>query len=98
MKKTLLFSLLVAGMLTQEEIINATHQQRNPGGDINNILKGKDNKYFEHIKNLMVNRKQRDRNVPDNLWETIHTTIYNYKERSLQVNVHEGTIYYDYKL
>ncbi len=67
-------------------------------GDINNILKGKDNKYFEHIKNLMVNRKQRDRNVPDNLWETIHTTIYNYKERSLQVNVHEGTIYYDYKL
>ena len=34
--------------------------------------------------------------TPDNLWETIHTTIYNYKERSLQVNVHEGTIYYDY--
>ena len=86
------------GILTKEEIINATHQQRNPGGDINNILKGKDNKYFEHIKNLMVNRKQRDRNAPDNLWETIHTTIYNYKERSLQVNVHEGTIYYDYKL
>ena len=44
MKKTLLFSLLVAGMLTLASCGNAP------------------------------------------------------KERSLQVNVHEGTIYYDYKL
>ncbi len=86
------------GMLTKEEIMNATEEQRNPGGDINKLLKGKDNKYFEHIKNLMQNWKQRDRNTPSSLWETIHTTIYNYKERALQVNVHEGTVYYEYKL
>ena len=74
MKKTLLFSLLVAGMLTLASCGNAPKEE----------TAGK--------HNIQLTK------VPDNLWETIHTTIYNYKEHSLQVNVHEGTIYYDYKL
>ncbi len=86
------------GILTKEEIINATQEQRNPGGDFNKLLKGKDNKYLDYIKDNMQAWKKRDRNKGGNLWETIHTTIYNYKERSLQVNAHEGTIYYEYKL
>ncbi len=85
-------------LLTKEEIIKATEEQRNPGGDINKILKGKDNQYYNHIEDLVKAWGNRDRKVKGNLWETLHTSVYNYKERTLQVNVHEGTLFYEYKL
>ncbi len=84
--------------LTKEEIINATDEQRYPCGDINKLIKGKDNKYVNDIEANIKAWASRDRKVKNNLWETLHTTIYNYADRSLQVNVHEGTIFYEYSI
>lgn len=85
-------------LLTKEEIIKATEEQRNPCGDINKLVKGKDNQYVKHIEEIVKAWGNRDRKAKGNLWETLHTSIYNYEERTLQVNVHEGTLYYEYKL
>ncbi|MCR4565523.1 MAG: hypothetical protein K5651_05470 [Bacteroidales bacterium] len=83
---------------TKEELLAATEDQLNPCGDINKLIKGKDNKYLNSFKEELDTWAHRDRTAKQNIWETLHTSIYDYENRTLQVNVHEGTIFYDYKL
>ncbi len=86
-------------MPTNVELMAATEKEMNPCGDINNLMKGKDNKIFEGVKNAVETWAVRDRNAKQRaIWETLHTAIYDYKNRSLKVNVHEGTVFYEYKL
>ena len=83
---------------SKEELLAATPAQRNPCGDINNLIKGEENKFIESYKNDLDTWAHRDRKAKQNVWETLHTSIYNYADRSLQVNVHEGTIFYEYSI
>ena len=88
----------VSTMPSKKELINLTDEQRNPRGDINKIYKGKDDKFINGCSFAIKEWANRDRKVKCDLWETLHTIIYNYKDRSFQINVHEGSIYYDYSL
>ncbi len=82
----------------REALINATPLQRSPHGDINNLIPGKDNAFINFIKNDQATRAKRNRKEKNNFWESVHTTIYNYAERTIKVTVHEGSDYYEYKL
>ncbi len=85
-------------MPDKKALINITAEQRNPCGDFGKLIKGKDNKFVNACKAGVAAWAKRDRKAPGDLWETLHTVIYNYADRSFQINVHEGTIYYEYKL
>ena len=82
----------------REALINATPLQRSPHGDINNLIPGKDNAFINLVKNELTTRAKRDRKVKNNFWESVHTTIYNYEERTIKIAVHEGSDYREYKL
>jgi hypothetical protein len=82
----------------REALINATPLQRSPHGDINNLIPGKDNAFINLVKNELATRAKRDRKVKNNFWESVHTTIYNYEERTIKIAVHEGSDYREYKL
>ena len=85
-------------LITKEDLINATDKQRSPHGDLNNLIKGKDNCFINGFKETLKSWGNRDRKVKNDLWETLHTSIYNYKTRSLQIGVREGAVYYKYSL
>jgi len=85
-------------LITKEEIINATPQQRSPHGDLNNLIKGKDNKFINGFKETLRQWGNRDRKVKSDLWETLHTSIYNYETRTLQISVREGAVYYTFEI
>ena len=85
-------------LITKEDLINATDKQRSPHGDLNNLIKGKDNCFINGFKETLKSWGNRDRKVKNDLWETLHTSIYNYKTRSLQIGVREGAVYYKYNL
>ncbi len=85
-------------LITKEELINATPSQRSPHGDLNNLIKGKDNRFIEGFKNTLRQWGKRDRKVKSELWETLHTSIYNYETRSLQIGVREGSVYYSFEM
>ena len=82
----------------REALINATPLQRSPHGDINNLIPGKDNVFINFVKNDQATRAKRDRKVKNTFWESVHTTIYNYEERTIKIAVHEGSDYREYKL
>ncbi len=84
--------------ITKEELINATPQQRSPHGDLNNIIKGKDNQFANGFKEVLKTWGKRDRKVKSDLWETIHTSIYDYEKRSMMVGVREGSVYYNFEM
>ncbi len=83
---------------SKEELIAATEEQKNPRGDINKLIKGEGDKFLNYTKESIENWAKRDRKVKSDLWETMHTTIFDYEDRSFQINVHEGTVFYDFKL
>ncbi len=85
-------------LIDKDDLINATEQQRSPHGNLNNLIKGKDNKFINGFKDILKNWGKRDRKVKSDLWETLHTSIYNYETRSLEIGVREGAVYYEYKL
>ena len=85
-------------LITKEDLINATDKQRSPHGDLSNLIKGKDNRFINGFKETLKSWGNRDRKVKNDLWETLHTSIYNYKTRSLQIGVREGAVYYKYSL
>ncbi len=84
--------------ISKEEIINATPEQRSPHGDLNNIIKGKDNQFVNGFKEVMKTWGKRDRKVKSDLWETIHTSIYDYEKRTLTIGVREGSVYYNFEM
>ncbi len=83
---------------SKEYLIAATDAQRNPRGNLENVLRGPDGKTYENIKNDVKLWTKRDRAAGQSLWETIRTNIYDYKNRSFKVIMHEGTDYYEFKL
>lgn len=85
-------------LITKEDLINATDEQRSPHGDLNNLIKGKDNCFINGFKETLRSWGNRDRKVKNTLWESVHTTIYNYEERTIKIAVHEGSDYREYKL
>ena len=92
------YSESMPALITKEDLINATDKQRSPHGDLNNLIKGKDNCFINGFKETLKSWGNRDRKVKNDLWETLHTSIYNYKTRSLQIGVREGAVYYKYSL
>lgn len=54
--------------------------------------------FIDFVKNDQATRAKRDRKVKNNFWESVHTTIYNYEERTIRIAVHEGSDYHEYKL
>ncbi len=85
-------------LITKEEIINATPQQRSPHGDLNNLIQGKDGKFINGFKETLKQWSRRDRKVKSDLWETLHTSIYNYEKRTLNIGVREGSVYYNFEM
>lgn len=85
-------------LITKEDLINATDEQRSPHGDLNNLIKGKDNCFINGFKETLKSWGNRDRKVKNDFWESVHTTIYNYEERTIKIAVHEGSDYREYKL
>ncbi len=85
-------------LITKEEVINATPQQRSPHGELTNLIQGKDGKFIKGLKETLKQWGNRDRKVKSDLWETLHTSIYNYEKRTLQVGVREGSVYYDFEM
>ncbi len=85
-------------LISREEIINATESERSPHGNLNNLVKGKDNKFIDGFKEILKTWGNRDRSVKSGLWETLHTSIYNYETLTMHVGVREGSVYYEYKL
>jgi len=85
-------------LITRDEIINLTESQRSPHGNMENLYKGKDNKFVDGYKEMLLTWGSRDRSVKSSLWETLHTSIYNYETLTLHVGVREGSVYYEYKL
>ncbi len=85
-------------LITKEEIINATPQQRSPHGDLGNLIQGKDGKFIKGFKETLKQWGNRDRKVKSDLWETLHTSIYNYEKRTLQIGVREGSIFYNFEM
>jgi len=85
-------------LIDKEDLINATEQQRSPHGDLNNLIKGKNNKFINGFKETLKSWGKRDRKVKSDLWETLHTSIYNYETLSLEIGVREGAVYYKYDL
>ncbi len=85
-------------LISKDDLLNVTPSQRSPHGDINNLLPGKDNQFIKGFKDTLKEWGNRDRKVKSNLWETIHTSIYNYQTRSMYVGVREGSVFYEFKM
>jgi len=85
-------------MYDKEDLISITEEQRNPRGNLENLIKGADNKTYETIKRDITAWSHRDRKVKSTLWETLYTCIYDYENRSFRIILHEGMIDYEFKL
>lgn len=78
-----------------------SESERNPYGNIDNVY-SKYTEGFELIKTQLESWKNRNRQEgpsdKQNLWETIHTSIFDYTNSSFRIIPAEGNIYYEYKL
>lgn len=86
--------------VTKDQLKGLTDEERNPNGDLEKVSKGEDNKTYLEVQKCVETWKNRDRTKTkeQNLWETIHTSIFDYESKSFRIIPHEGSVYYEYSL
>lgn len=85
--------------LTKEDLRKVSYDERFPMGDYEKLYKGNADS-TKLIKDQIGKWNNRDRELgsKQGLWETLHTSVFDYKTSSFSVIVREGNISYDFTL